>query len=68
MYDWHSVTVGEFVAAVCAKNYEKLLDRKNIKSVFDIYIAVVGITVDKTGVDYFEISPEKSFTSDLGID
>lgn len=67
-YDWWTITVDEFVTAVCANNYDKLLDNKNIKSTYEIYVAVIGITVDKTGVDYFEITPEKSFTSDLGVD
>jgi hypothetical protein len=67
-YDWQSITVEEFVTIICSANYRTLIDRTNIKSSFEIYAAVMAITVDKTGADYFEIAPAKSFTSDLGID
>lgn len=68
MYDWHSLTVSQFVYAICAMNYEVLLPNGLISTKDEIYIAVVAITVSKIGVEYYEISPEKSFTSDLGID
>jgi acyl carrier protein len=68
MYDWSSITVDQFVAAICANNYEELIDKEHIKSTYEIYIAVTAITVDKIGVDYYEIAPEKSFTTDLGVD
>ncbi|MET3878713.1 hypothetical protein ABIE50_004125 [Chitinophaga sp. OAE865] len=29
---------------------------------------MMGITSDKTGVDYYNITPTKSFTGDFGID
>jgi hypothetical protein len=67
-YEWETLTVEQFVSAICANNYLELIDRNNIRSKYEIYIAVTGITVDKIGVDYFEIGPDKSFTSDLGID
>ena len=68
MYEWSSITVDQFIAALCAINHNELIDRKNIKNTYEIYIAVTAITVDKIGVDYYEITPEKSFTSDLGVD
>jgi acyl carrier protein len=67
-YEWETLTVEQFVSAICANNYLELIDRNNIRSKYEIYIAVTGITVDKIGVDYYEIGPDKSFTSDLGID
>lgn len=67
-YDWNSITVEEFISAICANNYEELIDRTNIKCKYEIKIAVVGITVNKVGVDYYEATPEKSFTNDLGVD
>ena len=67
-YNWQEVSLEHFVDAVCAANYQILLNANSIKSKYEIYIGVISITVDKIGVDYFEISPEKSFTSDLGID
>lgn len=67
-YDWHVISFEQFVDAICSNNYQTLLDPSNIRSKYEIYVGVIGITVDKIGVDYFEISPHKSFTSDLGVD
>ena len=67
-YDWKTITIEQFVDAVCADNYQKLLDPDRLESKYDIYICIMRITVDKMGVDYYEILPGKSFTSDLGID
>ena len=67
-YDAGLVTMEQFINAICGMNYTLLLNKNNIRSKYDIYIAVMGITVDKIGVDLYEIGPEKSFTSDLGID
>ena len=68
MYDWNTITIEQFTNAVCANNYLTLLNQNNITCKHEIYIGVMGITVDKIGVEYYEILPEKSFTSDLGID
>jgi len=68
MYDWLAITVEQFIAAICANNHEELIDKENINNTYEIYIAVTAITVDKIGVDYYEIAPEKSFTNDLGVD
>ena len=68
IYDWSAITIDSFITAICANNYEKLINKKNIKSKYEIYVAVMRITVDKIGVSYYEIAPEKSFTSDLGVD
>lgn len=67
-YDWRKLSVEDFINAICIKNYKLLINSKNIKSKYEIYVGVAGITADKTGVDYFEIAPEKSFTYDLGVD
>jgi len=67
-YDWQNISFQQFTDSICANNYHKLVNAATIKSKYEIYIGVMGITVDKIGVDYFEISPEKSFTSDLGVD
>ena len=65
MYDWASITIEQFTASICACNYLILVDKRNIKSKYEIYIAVVGITVERIGVEYYEIAPDKSFTNDL---
>ena len=67
-YDWYSLTMEQFTNSICAANYLSLIDKNNIRSIFEVYVAVVGITVDKIGVDYYEVLPEKSFTTDLGVD
>jgi acyl carrier protein len=67
-YEWNQINFEQFVSAVCANNYHELIDKNNITTKYEIYVAVVGITVDKIGVDYYEVAPEKSFTTDLGID
>ena len=68
LYKSEEICFEQFITAICANNYQELIDKNNIKSTYEIYIAVMGITVDKVGVDYYEIGPDKSFTSDLGID
>lgn len=67
-YQWESITVAQFITAVCANNYQQLLQPSAITTTYEIYIAVVGITAHHAGVDYYEISPDKGFTSDLGMD
>ncbi len=47
MYDWSFITLDEFVAAICACNHEVLIDKKNIRTTYEIYIAITAITVDK---------------------
>lgn len=67
-YEWALLSVEDFIIAICANNYKKLINIQEIKSTFEIFIAIVGITADKIGVDVFEINLKKSFTTDLGID
>ena len=54
--------------AICMYNYDFLIDENNITSTHQIYIAVSGITVNKAGIEEYEIDPNKSFTNDYGID
>jgi acyl carrier protein len=67
-YDWRTISFEQFVNAICANNYLTLLEPGKINNKHEIYIGVMGITVEKIGVDYFEILPDKSFTNDLGVD
>jgi acyl carrier protein len=67
-YKPEEITFELFISAICAYNFRELFDPANIKNKYEIYIGVMGITVDKIGVDYYEVTPEKSFTSDLGVD
>lgn len=68
LYDWNLITVEQFVTVICAANFKKMVSKESVKSKYEIYIAVIGLTVDKVGVEYYEVTPEKSFTSDLGVD
>lgn len=68
MYEWSEISIWNFISSICICNMEKLIDRHHIRNWFEIYIAVGGITVERIGVDCYEIAPEKSFTNDLGVD
>jgi hypothetical protein len=67
-YDWTVITMAQFVDAINAHNLNRTVDRRGIKDKYEIYLAVMKLTVEKIGVEYFEISRDKSFTTDLGID
>ncbi|MCB0776774.1 MAG: hypothetical protein KDB99_10685 [Chitinophagaceae bacterium] len=66
-YKWNEISVSHFSNVICAHNYTQLLDQNNINDKLEIYVAVMGITVEKIGIDYYEIYPTKSFTDDLGV-
>ncbi len=66
-YDYKKITFEDFILAICSKNYTKLINPKTIKSKYEILVAISAITVDKCGVDYYEIKLEKSFVNDFGI-
>jgi hypothetical protein len=68
LYEWDKITIEQFADAICVANCSSLINRLAIKNTYEIYIAVTRITVDKIGVDEYEITPEKSFTNDLGVD
>lgn len=67
-YDWNKITTEQFILAICARNYSTLLNPADISNYYEILVGVTGITVNKSGVDYYEALPEKFFTSDLGMD
>lgn len=67
-YNWDSITVDQFVAAICAKNYNSIFNSTKAETTYDVYIIIYGITIEKTGIDYYAFGPEKSFTDDFGLD
>lgn len=67
MLRFQTLTTESFILAFCSQNYERLIESKKITNKFEIYIAIVGITSDKIGLDFHEIKPEKHFHKDLGI-
>jgi hypothetical protein len=68
LYNWNTLTVEDFVYSVGAANFTTLVNSKTINTKYEIAIAVAGLTVDKSGVDFYEVAPGKSFTNDLGMD
>jgi len=66
--DFSNLNWKRFIDISLAYNLHRLENRIQYQSRYEIYIAVMRITVDKIGVDYEEIGIEKSFTDDLGVD
>ncbi|MBC8033976.1 MAG: hypothetical protein H7Y03_07510 [Chitinophagaceae bacterium] len=66
--DWTGVSVRNFLIGVLAHNLEGVIDKNNIRTTFEVYLAVVRITADKVGVYYDEVTWDASFTDDLGVD
>jgi len=66
--DFEKITWKKFIDITLARNLEITILPTEYKSKYEIYIAIMRITVDKIGVDYSEIGIEKSFTDDLGVD
>jgi hypothetical protein len=66
--DFDTIRWKNYIDIILAVNLEKIIDPKGIRSKYEIYIAVMKITVDKIGVEYSEIGIEKSFPDDLGVD
>jgi hypothetical protein len=66
--DFKEITWKKFIDIILAKNLNNGSLKIEYKSKYEIYIAIMRITVDKIGVDYSEIGIEKMFTDDLGID
>jgi acyl carrier protein len=66
--DLDTVTWKKYIDIILAFNLQVVVPKIQYTSKYEIYIAIMRITVDKIGVDYEEIGIEKSFTDDLGID
>ena len=61
------LTFEKLADAICMSNYDFLIDENNITSTHQIYIAVSGITVNKAGIEEYEVKLHKYFTDDYGI-
>jgi hypothetical protein len=61
------ITVDRYIDLVCAVNYASLI-QEVVQSEYEVMIAVMGITIEKNGLDPFEVFWNSSFTKDLGID
>jgi hypothetical protein len=60
-------TIRSFVESTLVLNYGNLT-KENGYNRKEVEMVINQIIVDKIGVDEDEISPEKSFTDDLGVD
>jgi acyl carrier protein len=58
----------KYIDILIAANLERFIKKGEYKSKYEIYLAIMKITVAKMGVMYQEIGIEKSFTDDLGVD
>lgn len=66
--DFEKITWKKYIDILLSANLEKAVMPLGYNSKFEIYLAIMRITVDKIGVNYREIGIEKSFTDDLGVD
>jgi len=62
------LTFNQLIDGIGGMNYKKLVNNKSINTRYEVYISIMGITVDKLGVDFYELQPGKSFVVDLGMD
>ena len=67
-FDYNQLTFSQLTDVICARNHGRLIDRNNISTSYEVYIAIMAITVDCTGIDFYEMSLEKTFAGDFGID
>ena len=67
-YDYKTITIDQLIDVICSANIDKLVASQNIKSKYEIYIAIMAITVDRIGIDYYEFKKDKTFVKDFGID
>lgn len=65
---FEDTTLDRFVDLLIAVNYKTVLKKGQIQNRHEVLIGVIGITIDKCGVNPFEVFPNSRFTSDLGID
>ncbi|MET3732005.1 hypothetical protein [Moheibacter stercoris] len=68
LYKWKDLLVSDFINGVLVANFLEIVDFENSNSLYEIYLGVAGITVDRIGADVYEVTPEKSFVKDLRID
>jgi len=67
-YNWATITLLDLTQAVCLRNFRQLIHTQKIANTWEVYTVVAGLTVEQSGIDYYFINHEKSFTTDLGLD
>lgn len=66
--DFSEISWKRYTDLLIANNLEHFIGIHDVRSKYEIYLVVMKLTVDKTGVGYSEVALKKSFTDDLGID
>lgn len=61
-------SIERFILCIAALNYKKFVDFDRITSLYEIKIAIIGITSEKNGIAVEEIFGNSCFVNDLGID
>lgn len=59
--------VKDYIYKLISLNYAQLTENNHL-SKQEIISVINQVIVDKIGVDMEELTPEKSFTDDLGVD
>jgi hypothetical protein len=67
-FNYEKITFGDLADAICGTNYRKVIDNKKVRTTYEVYIGIMGVTVDSLGIDVYEVKPHKRFTNDFGAD
>lgn len=62
------ISILHFIESLAIYNYTELYENQHFISMQQVYLAVGMLTLDKSGVNIYEIGRNKSFTNDLGMD
>lgn len=60
--------VNRLVDCICGLNHERFIDFDHLTSRYEVIVAVMVITSDRSGVEITSIFWDSSFTSELGMD
>ena len=61
------LTFDRYIDLICAINYNELVQHGRVQNSYEIMIAVMGITIEKNGLDPFQVYLNSAFVDDLGI-
>jgi hypothetical protein len=63
-----SVSLQQFIESLCILIYRTIFNSKLFNNEMEVYLSVALITLNKSDVSVYELSRNKSFTNDIGID
>ncbi|GAA4376635.1 hypothetical protein [Hymenobacter koreensis] len=66
--DWTGNTLAELIGWIISLNYAEFYAGRFFNNPYDVLRAVIGIVSEKSGAEVWEIHPQDSLTSDLGMD